>query len=285
LKEETMKNTFLKANASVQPIICPLCKSGFGLVNNSFICSNNHTFDIARLGYINFLNKPVKSIYTKSLYQSRQALIKNGFFNSLEQNLKKLVIENITNADTIAILDAGCGEGSIFINLLQSIRKYAPRLIAIGADSSKTGIQIANKQSQQIKWLVCDTGRLPIQDNSVDIILNILSPANYHEFNRILKDDGTVIKAIPNKEYLRELREITGTTDYKNDDTIGLFKDNTKWQKKIRVADTKELSRNDKLELIRMTPLTSNKEVPSGNLIHFNSATIDLTILVGQKRK
>src|SRR5690606_40580058 len=57
-------------------------------------------------------------------------------------------------------------------------------------------------------WIVADLANLPIATTSIDYILNILSPSNYAEFDRLLKKEGKLIKVIPNSDYLKELRGI-----------------------------------------------------------------------------
>ena len=42
---------------------------------------------------------------------------------------------------------------------------------------------------------------------SFDTILNLFSPSNYQEFDRILKPGGQVIKVVPAASYLKELRQ------------------------------------------------------------------------------
>lgn len=59
-------------------------------------------------------------------------------------------------------------------------------------------------------WFVADLANLPIADQSVAVIMNILSPANYQEFKRVLVDDGLIIKVVPRSDYLAELREAIG---------------------------------------------------------------------------
>ena len=44
--------------------------------------------------------------------------------------------------------------------------------------------------------------------NEFDVILNILSPANYAEFTRLLKPDGLFVKVVPENDYLKELRNV-----------------------------------------------------------------------------
>ncbi len=55
--------------------------------------------------------------------------------------------------------------------------------------------------------MIGDLANLPLLDNSIDILLNLLSPANYQEFARVLKPGGLLIKVIPGSEYLKEVRQ------------------------------------------------------------------------------
>ena len=48
----------------------------------------------------------------------------------------------------------------------------------------------------------------PFQDEQFDVILNILSPANYAEFTRLLKPGGLFVKVVPESGYLKELRDV-----------------------------------------------------------------------------
>ena len=41
----------------------------------------------------------------------------------------------------------------------------------------------------------------------MDILLDIFSPANYGEFRRVLSKDGILIKVIPTKNHLKEIRQ------------------------------------------------------------------------------
>ena len=63
--------------------------------------------------------------------------------------------------------------------------------------------------------MIANLSNLPFRDNSVSCILNILTPANYTEFFRVLGKDGYLIKVIPNAEYLKEIRSITAAKEYK----------------------------------------------------------------------
>ena len=74
--------------------------------------------------------------------------------------------------------------------------------VGIGIDLAKEGIAAASKAYPGIIWSVADLAAMPFADAQIDAILNILSPANYAEFNRLLKPGGIVVKVVPESGYL-----------------------------------------------------------------------------------
>lgn len=49
---------------------CPHCKEAREVVAyKSLICVNNHTFDLAKQGYVNLMTRPMKSQYDKKYFQ------------------------------------------------------------------------------------------------------------------------------------------------------------------------------------------------------------------------
>ena len=95
------------------------------------------------------------------------------------------------------VLDIGCGEGFYSRKLQES----HPDKTFYAFDISKDSVQIAAKSEPDwaVNWFVGDLARLPIKDASMDILLDIFSPANYGEFRRVLSKDGILIKVIPTK--------------------------------------------------------------------------------------
>ena len=56
--------------------------------------------------------------------------------------------------------------------------------------------------------MVGDLAQLPFADHRLSAIVNILSPANYQEFDRTLAQGGVLTKVIPGNHYLQELRHL-----------------------------------------------------------------------------
>src|SRR5699024_5507195 len=134
---------------------------------------------------------------------------------------------------------------------------FAKTIIGIGIDISKEGIIEAAKSYENMTWLVADLVKPPLTDHMCHIILNILSPSNYEEFHRLLMDNGIVIKVVPRKNYLKELREYfykdSDREDYSNAKTVNHFKDNFELVDRSAIHYTKTLGYTALKALVNMT--------------------------------
>ncbi|WHX50230.1 methyltransferase domain-containing protein [Paenibacillus woosongensis] len=297
-------------------VICSVCSGTLELQDNSLICKSRHCFDIAKQGYVNFLLQAPKEKYDKRLFQSRARVSQAGVFrgltdrlgeivrNELERQRGELVQQKVVPPSlgqspgerqhtTVAILDAGCGEGSHLSALVRHLAGTSGcKLVAAGIDISKAGIQLAAKANPGMLWGVADLAKCPFANGSFDIILNILSPANYSEFHRMLADDGLVMKVIPGTEYLQEIRRAlhseTGRRTYSNDRTIELFRRHFELVDMQQVKYELLIEQKDWADLLQMTPLAWQAGEEQLRLMQAMNKqpviTFDFVILIGRKR-
>ncbi|MFC7685990.1 putative RNA methyltransferase [Ureibacillus sp. GCM10028918] len=254
---------------------CPLCKESMNVTDDGHvICANHHSFDIAKQGYVNFMIKPSTSMYSKSLFESRQEIINSGLYNQLQQTIAKHIGE-----EAQVILDTGCGEGSHLERICDLLKQD---VVAVGIDISKEGIQSAAKFYEQKIWCVGDLANSPYMEQSIDCILNILSPANYEEFSRLLKPNGKVIKVVPQSDYLKEIRKQAFANSekesYSNNQTVQRFKEHFTNVVQERITYTLPLSTELVPKLLEMTPLGWHLQED----IALTEITIDLDVLVGE---
>ena len=71
----------------------------------------------------------------------------------------------------------------------------------------REGIYLATNHAASAFGVSQISRNLPFAPASFDTILNLFSPSNYQEFDRILKPGGQVIKVVPAASYLKELRQ------------------------------------------------------------------------------
>ncbi|HQE05776.1 MAG: methyltransferase domain-containing protein [Tepidanaerobacteraceae bacterium] len=273
---------------------CPVCGNEMNIADSqSLVCINRHSFDLSRQGYVNLLLKANKSKYDKDMLESRNIISKSGFFDPMLEQISSLVLRQISpNPSSSAfVLDAGCGEGSHLSRILSMTRnKSRAKLQAVGIDISKEGIRIAARDNIEIIWCVADLAKLPFKDKQFDVILNVLSPASYTEFDRVLKDTGILIKVVPESGYLIQLRNIffdrTDKEAYSNEKVIKLFTENFHLIENQRLSYEVELDETSLYHLLNMTPLTWNvdkEKMQKVNNMRISRITADFRILCGNK--
>ncbi|RDY28263.1 methyltransferase domain-containing protein [Romboutsia weinsteinii] len=274
-------------NDNIEILRCPVCKNTIKTINeNSLVCENNHCFNISKKGYINLLKNNAKTIYDKSLFESRSKIYDEKIYENLSREIIDIVGKYSGNKDINYVLDTGCGEG-YYLNQLYLEEKINKKCKLFGIDISREGISFATRHENDILWSVSDLSNLPFKNSKFDIILDILSPSNYREFTRVLNKDGVVIKVVPEEHYLKEIRseikENIKKYTYSNKDIINAFKDNLDIAYDKRI--TYKTTTSNLEDFIKMTPLTSSLSKEQINeLIKSNikTITIDLRVIVGK---
>ena len=254
---------------------CPICGTIFKITNNSLICGNNHWFDLSHKGVINLLNTNKKrddKIYDRVLFSNRIKFIEYGFYDSLHKLISDY-INQLSNANKI--LDLGSGDGTHDFKILKQLKNDST---IIGIDIAKDGVDLStNYIENNFVPIVADLNNLPIYDDSIDVILNILSPSSEKEMQRVLKKTGKIIKVTPKKEYLMELRNLLNIKEYENEDIISQNIDtNYKIEEKFTIIEKHKLSKDQFNCLINMTPLTKNYRIAN----EINYITIALNIFI-----
>ena len=268
---------------------CPFCSCPVQVLNlKSLVCSNNHTFDFAKQGYLNLMTHSAKSQYSKELFAARHQIIReSNMYSDVHTAIISVIKKYICgDGNPFMIADLGCGEGSHLQSILEGCTH--PRLTGVGLDISKEGILMSSKKYEDPIWLVGDLVHSPFMNDSFQVLLNILSPSNYKEFKRIAAPGGLVIKVVPSAYYLKEIRESlfpdTSNKQYKNDEIISLFKNNFHLLEVVHIQDTKKISKKELENLVYMTPLawTADKKQIEAFIDQDNAQiTIDLEILIG----
>ena len=279
-------NTNLKPKlqrfASATAFACPICQENLTLVESSLKCNNRHSFDLAKFGYVNLAPQIKQSAnYDKKNFQNRQQILEAGFYQAILEVVSDL-LSNSKNAKTI--LDIGCGEG--FYS--RKLQERHPDKTFYAFDISKDSVQIAAKSEPNwaVNWFVGDLARLPIKDASMDILLDIFSPANYGEFRRVLSKDGILIKVIPTKNHLKEIRQKVQdqltNKDYSNQDIKNHFQDHFTILSSQTASLTKTITADQLQALLSMTPLLFHVDQSKIDWSQLTEITIEAEILVGK---
>ena len=279
-------NTNLKPKlqrfASATTFACPICQENLTVVETSLKCSNRHSFDLAKFGYVNLAPQIKQSAnYDKENFQNRQLILEAGFYQAILKGISDLLA---TKPFTKTVLDIGCGEG-FYSRKLQEVH---PEKTFYAFDISKDSVQIAAKSEPNwaVNWFVGDLARLPIKDTSMDILLDIFSPANYGEFRRVLSKDGILIKVIPTENHLKEIRQLVQDQltkkDYSNQDIKDHFQEHFSIQSSQSASLTKPITAEQRQALLSMTPLLFHVNQSKIDWSQLTEITIEAEILVGK---
>ena len=279
-------NTNLKPKlqrfASATAFACPICQENLTLVETSLKCDNRHSFDLAKFGYVNLAPQIKQSAnYDKENFQNRQQILEAGFYQAILEGISDLLA---TKPPAKTVLDIGCGEGFYSRKLQES---HSDKTF-YAFDISKDSVQIAAKSEPNwaVNWFVGDLARLPIKDASMDILLDIFSPANYGEFRRVLSKDGILIKVIPTENHLKEIRQMVQDQltkkDYSNQDIKEHFQEHFSIQSSQIASLTKPISAEQRQALLAMTPLLFHVDQTKIDWSQLTEITIEAEILVGK---
>lgn len=230
---------------------CPVCGGSLTRIERSFRCDNNHSFDMAKEGYVNLLLSNKSSDASgddKQMVASRTRFLDGGHYKPLRDKMCSLIdgfgIENPI------LLDAGCGEGyytSAFISHCKHVT---------GVDLSKAAVRHASKKCKDAEFVVCSVYHLPIADESADIIINCFSPMAESEFHRVLKKGGYFIYVVPGSRHLWELKSILYDNPYENEEKIEQY-EGFEFMKVETVQNSFTLESTDDIQaLFHMTPYT-----------------------------
>ena len=277
-KRDLIKNLLSKHQDC---IICPICNSNIEIVNYSLKCLNNHNFDISKKGnIILYRTSKIKEdkIYDTELFVNRRRFILEGFYYQMHNIVSKLINDNFQTE--AVILDMGCGEGTHDILIREKLKLESK---IIGIDLSKSAIELSTDYAyDNFIPILSDLNRLPIADNTIDVILNILSPSNAAEMKRVLKENGVIIKVTPHTDYLKELRELSNMSEYSNESQLEEnIKSNFEVIKKHEIYKIYDLKISDFTLLSKMTPLLKNKEIQENT----KKITIALNIFLLKPKK
>ena len=149
------------------------------------------------------MDKNVNTDLLEYSVKSRQKNLEKGLFDKISDKLNKMILEHNYKYD---ILDCGSGTGYYDNRLYEYLKKHNINPNISGFDISKNAVDFAKKHYPHINFFESDVNNINIGNNSKDIIFSILTPKNYQEYNRVLRDDGRLyIISYNKKEHFKEI--------------------------------------------------------------------------------
>ena len=221
-------------------IACPVCKKELSKTNGSYRCENNHTFDLAKEGYLNLnLRNSQNTGDNPTMIKARKNFLEKGYYDFLKDE-----VNNLLNKED-RLVDLACGEGYYTRDFICEDK--------IGIDLSKSGLKIASRSDKSTLYILSSIFRNPLYAESADKVVTIFAPIAKAEISRILRQHGQFILVKPDVYHLYELKDALYEKPYCNEieeiDIPGL-----KLLKEIKIADKRKVIREDLNNLFMMTP-------------------------------
>ncbi len=266
------RDKLFRAAESLDSLACPTCGQALSRMGDDFTCGRGHRVNVNRKGCLNVLSSQVDSCYDADLFAARRRVFDAGCYDAVVS-----AIESLLPAGNQRILDAGCGDGWYLNALLTRHENWC----GAGVDISRDAIFQATNLPCTALWCVGDLRRLPFADSSFTAVLDVLTPANYDEFRRVLAPDGLLIKVYPGSGYLQELRAARGLAPYEEGQVDAYLREKSRIVAEHRVTVTHAVADSLWRDFVWMTPLMQDLSPAKKEAVAARNAgavTIDLHI-------
>lgn len=190
---------------------CPICKCSIVLKDKQCVCSNGHSFDLAKQGYVNLLPANFKQSKnpgdSQLMIKARKAFLAAGCYEPLLNFLLKWQQEYVSTVDggPQYCLDLGGGEGYFSSHLQEGTEGSCHWFLS---DISKDAVKSAAKRFHRGHCAVASSFNLPVKDECLDVVLRNFAPSDDHELHRVMKPGAHYVLVSPGPSHLVQLREI-----------------------------------------------------------------------------
>ena len=191
-------------------LVCPVraCRMPLVQTDHRALCAREHSFDIARSGYINLLQPQERR--SKQPGDTPEAVAARRRLHDLgvTEPLLRGIGDAVAASSRDVVLDVGCGDGFYLGNLA-----LETGFDAHGVDISTPAVDAAARRfrpGDRTEWIVANADRfLPYADRSFSVVMSITARMNPEEFRRVLREDGRLLVALAAPDDLKELRSAT----------------------------------------------------------------------------
>lgn len=185
-------------------LICPVCEGLLSRQDGCYTCPENHSFDIARQGYVNLLTVQRRHSAhpgdTREQVLSRREFLEGGFYAPIAG---ALIAAAEKYGASGPVLDVGCGEGYYCARLADALDAEL-----VGLDISKDAVRYAAGKYKRHRWLCATAARIPVDDGSAALLTSLFSVTLPEEFHRVLSENGLFFQVLAAQDHLLELKKV-----------------------------------------------------------------------------
>jgi 23S rRNA (guanine745-N1)-methyltransferase len=195
-------------DAAIPYLRCPVCVSTLSRDGGRLVCALEHSFDVARHGYVNLTaGRPGPGTADSAdMVAAREQFLGRGHYRPVAVATATLAARHDPDGAGL-VVDLAGGTGYYLARALDVL----PRRDGLCVDLSAPALRRAARAHPRAAAIGADVWRsLPLATGSAAVALSVFGPRNAAEISRVLAPGGTLIIASPGSAHLRELRERLG---------------------------------------------------------------------------
>lgn len=191
--------------ACFMKLICPVCREELKREGRAARCSNGHSYDYAKSGYLNlYLSHKTVHGDDADMVKARTAFLNTGAYAFLRSELRSIFEAH----GSTSLVDLGCGEGYY--------TSYMPQSDRAAFDLARKALMHAAKNDPDTQYCVSSIFHVPLADACTDSVLTCFAPVASEEIERILKPGGIFVLVTPGPDHLFEFKSVLYDTPYRN---------------------------------------------------------------------
>jgi len=211
-------------------LACPICAGALVDADGSARCTQGHSFDYARSGYLNLTRTGggrARAGDTAAMIEARAGFLGAGHYEPIAAAVSESALAGAaappvatptaaTEADAAPVpkllAEIGSGTGYYLDAVARTLgERGAEPGCAVGVDVSKAAAAHAARRHPDLRFVVADVeDAIPLRDSSADVVLSVFSPRPGAELGRVLRPGGELVVAFAGDRHLGRLRERLG---------------------------------------------------------------------------
>lgn len=199
---------------------CPVCGQALSRDESGYLCPSGHRYDLARQGYVHLL--PANRMHSRlpgddaKMVEARADFLSKGYYAPLLDALCAAAAKSLSGVPAPAVLDCGCGEGYYTQGIYETLRDAGEQPRIAGIDISKFALRRAARRCPEGEFAVASAYRLPVANDSCDLLLDVFAPLSAEEFGRVLRPGGTFVYVVPSARHLWQMKQVLYREPYEN---------------------------------------------------------------------